>query len=120
MEAVRLPHNSTGAVRLTLVALRFVFCEIPGFARASAFCVVRNVSAAAGRKTFNVCARTEVTFGWREHSNVPVFGNHGNPVAGNIERSGLLRCLWRCGAAAPALRMNVAWQEQAGQHEQEL
>ena len=71
------PHDAGGAVRPALLAGGFVSRRIPCLPDLAAFGVQRHgVEHALLR---------------RDHPVLPVFGDHGHPVAGEIERGGRTR-----------------------------
>src|SRR5262249_15875142 len=102
-------HYSWSTVRSALVTLCLVLRWIPRQRCLCAFRFVRNASLRGGigtstdrrftPKRYARCrSSTEISFRRRKHARVPVFGDHGCPVACEIDRGCGLCCRRRpCG-----------------------
>ena len=82
MDAARHAHDRGRAVGLALFAGGGIFVRIPGIADAAPFVVQRDAG--------------EIAFDRRHHAPAPVFGDHGNPIAGKVGGRGGLRRFRSC------------------------
>src|SRR6267142_75027 len=107
MQASRHAHDSRSAVRLALIAGGLVLRRIPGIGH----------SAALGSEWDTAV----LAFVWRDHSKLPVFGDNGYPVTGEIDRGGRFWCRRRPRAPAAALCVDAArYCERSEEHTSEL
>src|SRR5438132_4057272 len=82
-------HDIGGAISAALLAGRFILGRIERIADAASFSI-------QGQGFVN-------TFFRRDHSKLPVFGDHGYPVAGEVDRRAPPRVGRSATTAAPAL-----------------
>src|SRR6267142_3002477 len=94
MQASRHAHDSRSAVRLALSAGGLVLRRIPGIGHSAALVSEWDTAVLA--------------FVWRDHSKLPVFGDNGYPVTGEIDRGGRFWCRRRPRAPAAALCVDAA------------
>ncbi len=98
MQVGRLSHDAGRAISLALIAFGFIFGGIPFQGSLSALGLVGDVSVfggidaeadrASAARNHNGSGRAdaEVAFRGGEHAQVPILGDDGGPVAGQIDR----------------------------------
>jgi hypothetical protein len=95
VEAARDAHDVRRAVRLAVIFLRLVFRRIPR---------VRELRASGRQQEVRVIA-----LGRRQHSEAPVLGHDRHPVAGQVDRRGVLWCpACRCRTATAVGWIEIA------------
>src|SRR5438093_12611030 len=127
MQMSRLAHDSNRAVGFTQITFGFISRRFPTHGRLSPFDLVRDIAligrirpGAYGRTTWisysAIGTRSEISFQSREHALMPVFCDHGRPVAGKINGSGSSCCRRRATASCTRLRVQGGCCKEAKQY----
>ena len=103
VDASRHAHDGGRAVGFALLAGGCIFGRIPGVADAAAFIVQRDAG--------------EIALDRRHHAPAPVFGDDGNPIAGEVGRRGGLgrfRSLLRAACSDSGALRNALSEQRCG------